>query len=124
MSTTSHAELVERYLAMWNATDPAARRELVSRTVTAEATYVDPMAEVAGVEAIAGLIAAVQAQFPGHRFTLHSGPDAHHDRVRFRWALAPDGEEPVAIGLDVAELAADGRMQAITGFLEPVEQAG
>jgi hypothetical protein len=71
--------------------------------------------------AIGGLIGAVQAQFPGHRFTLHSGPDVHHDRVRFRWALAPDGGRPVAIGLDVAELAPDGRLRAITGFLDPVD---
>lgn len=120
MSTTTHAPLVESYVAMWNETDADARRALVEQVMTEEASYVDPMAEVAGTDAIVGLIAAVQAQFPGHRFELHDGPENHHDRVRFRWALRADGGQPVAIGLDVAELAPDGRMRSVTGFLDPV----
>jgi SnoaL-like domain len=120
MTTNSHQDLVNTYLAMWNETDRDARRALGERVMTAEATYVDPMADVAGLEAMSELIASVQAQFPGHRFELHTQPEAHHDRLRFRWALVPDGGEPVAIGLDVAELEDDGRIVAITGFLDPV----
>jgi hypothetical protein len=52
---------------------------------------------------IAAMIGGAQQQFPGHRFELASGPDAHHDRVRFAWTLT-----------------GDGRLQAVTGFLEPV----
>jgi hypothetical protein len=40
--------------------------------------------------------------------------------VRFTWSLAAaDGGDPVAIGVDFATVADDGRMRAITGFLEP-----
>ena len=60
-----------------------------------------------------------RAPLPGHRFTLIAGPEAHHDRVRFTWSLAADGAAPVAIGVDFARLAGDGRMRSITGFLEP-----
>ena len=121
MSTTStHAALVESYLEMWNEADPAARRSLIEHVMTPDSTYVDPMAEVSGTDAIGELIAAVQGQFPGHRFELHTAPDAHHDSVRFRWALVADDAEPVAIGLDVAQLAADGRMRSVTGFLDPI----
>lgn len=56
---------------------------------------------------------------PGHSFKLHDGPDAHRDRLRVRWALRADGNQPIAIGLDVAELAPDGRMRRVTGFLDP-----
>jgi hypothetical protein len=44
MSTTTHTGLVEDYLEMWNETDAEARRGLVKRVMTDDATYVDPMA--------------------------------------------------------------------------------
>ena len=111
--------LVQTYIAMWNESDPERRRDLVAQTVTDDAEYVDPVMECAGVDGIAGMIGAAQAQFPGHHFTLIAGPEAHHDRLRFTWSLAADGAAPVAIGVDFARLADDGRMRSITGFLEP-----
>lgn len=117
---TATTTLVDDYLAAWNATDADARRTLIGRVFTDDATYVDPQAEVAGAAAIDGLIAAVQEQFPGFVFTLAAGPDAHHDRVRFSWHLGPADGAPIALGLDVATVAPDGRLQAVTGFLEPV----
>ena len=117
MSDTT--KIVDSYIAMWNETDPERRRELVAQTVTDDADYVDPVMEGAGVDGIAGMIGAAQAQFPGHRFTLIAGPEFHHDRVRFTWSLAADGAAPVAVGVDFATVGEDGRMRSITGFLEP-----
>ncbi len=117
---TDTQTLVDSYIAMWNERDPARRRELVADTVTENATYVDPLMEGDGVEQITAMIGAAQDQYPGHTFALHAGPDIHHDRVRFSWTLSPDGGDPIAIGIDFATVADDGRMQAITGFLEPV----
>jgi hypothetical protein len=66
------------------------------------------------------MIAAAQQQFPGHRFELTMGPDAHNDRVRFAWSMVPDaGGVPVAAGVDFAIVADDGRLRSVTGFLEP-----
>ena len=122
MSTaTNETAFVASYLAIWNETDSSNRREMIEQAMTEEVTYVDPVAEVTGRDALSALIAAVQAQFPGHRFELHTEPDAHHDRVRFRWALTSDDGAPVAIGLDIAELDGDGRARAVTGFLDPVQ---
>lgn len=112
--------LVADYLAMWNEPDAERRRDLVARTVTPDAEYVDPGMEGAGIDGIATMIGAAQEQFPGHRFSLHSGPDEHHDRVRFSWSLSADGAAPVAIGTDIVRLSDDGRMRLITGFLDPV----
>jgi hypothetical protein len=89
--------LVQDYLAMWNEADPEARRTLVARTVTDDATYRDPMMSGDGVDGISAMIGAAQAQFPGHRFALHAGPDAHHDCLRFSWSLAANGGAPVAV---------------------------
>jgi hypothetical protein len=111
--------LVESYIAMWNETDPGRRRALVADTVTGDASYVDPVMSGDGIDGIATMIAGAQEQFPGHRFALVSGPDTHHDRIRFSWSLARDGDEPIAVGVDFVTLADDGRMRSVTGFLEP-----
>jgi hypothetical protein len=110
--------LIDDYIGMWNETDPERRRGLVASTVSEEASYLDPIMSGQGVAGIDAMIAGAQAQYPGHRFRLLAGPDAHHDRVRFSWTLAPEGGEPIAIGIDFATLATDGRMREITGFLE------
>jgi hypothetical protein len=111
--------VVGNYISMWNETDPEQRRQLVAQVVTEDATYVDPLMTGDGVDGISAMIGVAQQQYPGHRFALVAGPDAHHDRVRFSWSLAPDRGAPIAIGIDFATVAGDGRMRSITGFLEP-----
>ncbi|MFL5844760.1 MAG: nuclear transport factor 2 family protein [Solirubrobacteraceae bacterium] len=107
---------VNDYLAAWNEGDAARRRALVGQAFAEDARYLDPHFEGAGTDGIAEMIGGVQGQFPGHRFELADGPDAHHDRVRFTWHLqGPDG--PVAIGTDFATVAEDGRLRDVTGFL-------
>jgi hypothetical protein len=110
--------IVEQYIASWNEADPERRRALVSETWTDGGSYVDPLMAGRGADAIAAMIGAAQAQFPGHRFELSFGPDAHNGNVRFAWSLV-GGAGPVAAGVDFATVAPDGRLDAVTGFLEP-----
>jgi hypothetical protein len=117
---TDMTTLVHDYLAAWNETDAARRRTLVDRVFTPDAEYVDPQMAGTGADGIDALIAGVHERFPGFRFTLATGPDAHNDRVRFSWHLGPDGGDPIALGIDFATVARDGRLQQVTGFLEPV----
>ncbi|WP_433787002.1 nuclear transport factor 2 family protein [Actinomycetospora sp. CA-101289] len=120
MSTTT-TTLVDRYLAAWNATDPAARREAIAAVFAPDARYVDPMADVSGHDGVDALIAGAQARFAGLVFTPGEVQDAHHDVLRFTWHLAPEGAvEPVVIGFDVAEIAEDGRLRRVHGFLDRV----
>jgi SnoaL-like domain len=117
---TDTTTLVRRYLAAWNATDPAARREAIAAVFTPDARYVDPMADVRGHDGVDALIAGAQAQFAGLEFSPGDVLDAHHDVVRFTWHLGPAGAEPVVIGFDVAEVAEDGRLERVHGFLDRV----
>ncbi|PVZ14712.1 nuclear transport factor 2 family protein [Actinomycetospora cinnamomea] len=119
-TATDTAALVDRYLAAWNAGDPQARREAVAAAFTEDARYVDPLADVTGHEGLDGLIAGVQEQFAGLTFSCGELLDAHHDVVRFTWHLGPAGAEPVVIGFDVAEIADDGRLRRVHGFLDRV----
>jgi hypothetical protein len=77
----------------------------------------DPLMAGSGVEEITAMIGAAQAQFPGHRFELAFGPDAHNDVARFAWTLVGAGGT-VAKGVDFASVAPDGRLRNVTGFLE------
>lgn len=113
-------DITTRYLACWNESDPATRRKLVEDVFAPDASYVDPMVEAYGIDAIDATIAAVQAQFPGFGFTPIGAPDAHHNQVRFSWGLGPDGAEPPVVGSDVAVTDGDGRITTVLGFLDRV----
>ncbi|RSN10635.1 polyketide cyclase [Nonomuraea sp. WAC 01424] len=113
-------ELVERYIAAWNETDADALAKAVAELWTEDATYTDPMAEVAGHAGIAAVIEGAQGMFPGLVFTAGEVFDAHHNIARFTWHLGPAGEEPLAVGFDVVELAEDGRIRRVLGFLDKV----
>ena len=108
--------IVDTYLAMWNETDPKRRARLIEQAWVGDGRYADPMLEARGHGALGEMVAGVQAKFPGHRFRRRSGVDTHHEQLRFAWDLvAPDGAVVVA-GIDIGAVAADGRLERITGF--------
>ncbi len=113
-------ELAEKYIAMWNETDPPARRALISEVWSSGGRYVDPLAAVTGHDEIDALVAGAQAQFPGMTFRLASAVDAHHDQGRFTWELGPEGAEAPVVGFDVAQRDGDGRLALVLGFLDKV----
>ena len=113
-------EVIERYIACWNQTDPGLRRKLIDEVWAADASYTDPLGEAIGREAIDATIAAVQEQFPGFSFTLLGSVDSHHRQARFTWGMSPDGAEPVVVGFDVAVAGDDGRLATVLGFLDKV----
>ncbi|MGN6226057.1 MAG: nuclear transport factor 2 family protein [Dyella sp.] len=120
---TATRQLIENYLKGWNEIDPLRRRALIEDVYAEHATYVDPMIEARGWEAIDATIAAVQNMFPGHVFRLAGEVDAHHDIARFHWHLAePGADEPLVIGFDVAVLD-NGRIRQVRGFLDKVPVA-
>ena len=107
---------VDTYFAMWNEDFPGRRAELIEQAWAADGAYIDPLLQADGYPALTAMVEAVHEKFPGYRFRRLSGVDVHHDHARFAWDLAgPDGTVAVA-GIDVAELAPDGRLQRITGF--------
>ncbi|WP_280503537.1 nuclear transport factor 2 family protein [Nocardia farcinica] len=115
-------DLVAQYLAIWNTTDPVARRAAIARVFTDRPAYVDPLMDLSGREAIDAGIAAVQSQFPGLVFRLAGPVDAHHEQARFRWELGPADGAAVVVGFDVAILDG-GRIDRVYGFLDQVPAA-
>jgi hypothetical protein len=115
--------MVDTYLAMWNETNPARRAEHIQRAWIDGGHYVDPQLEAEGHAALAEMVGAVQARFPGHRFRRVSGVDAHHDQVRFAWELVAANGAVVVAGIDVGTLASDNRLSRITGFFGELPKA-
>ena len=115
-TATAIEQLVDRYLAVWNETDPDARRALIARTWTEDGSYLDPLLEGEGHDGIDAAIGGAQPQFPDLRFRRTSDVDAHHDVVRFSWALGPE-DSPALAGVDFGVVAV-GLFRSITGFFD------
>jgi SnoaL-like domain len=113
-------QLAAAYVAMWNAQDPAERRELVDALCAPEVRYTDPLCDVSGAADLAATIAAVQEQFPGFAFTLLGAVDGHHDQARFGWELGPAGVPAPVAGFDVVMTDEAGKVTRVLGFLDRV----
>jgi hypothetical protein len=110
-------DLIDCYIQAWNEGDAERRRNLIARTWTPDARYIDPLLEGEGHGGIDGMIESVQARFPDHRFRRTSEVEEHHDRLRFTWELAPADGPAMVKGTDIGILA-DGRLQAMIGFFD------
>jgi hypothetical protein len=120
---TDPKEIAAGYIALWNETDPGRRQALLAQHWAPDASYVDPLMAGRGTAEIEALIAGVQQRFPDFRFKLIGKPDGYADRVRFSWSLGPgDFVDAPIEGTDFATLA-DGRIRAVTGFLDKVPAA-
>ncbi len=117
MPTTKEA--VSAYMAAWNEADEAKRRRLLDTAWADDGRYTDPMADAPGRDALIDLITQFQKQMPGAAIAQVSGIDEHHGRLRFAWKMqGPDGSTRME-GIDIGQLAEDGRIQSIVGFFGP-----
>jgi hypothetical protein len=121
---TDVASTVDTYLAAYSEPDSQRRSALIDQAWVPDGRLIDPPMTGEGRGGISEMADALQQQFAGHRFRRVSAIDTHHDQLRFAWELvAPDGTVAVA-GLDVGELADDGRLRRITGFFGELTTAG
>jgi SnoaL-like domain len=117
MSTINEA--VVNYIAAWNERDSARRRAVVAKTWTEHGSYIDAHRNGIGHDAIDAMISQTQSMLPGYKVRLVSGIEAHNNRVRFSWAAGGTPEAPLYLaGTDFAELASDGRLQSVAGFVD------
>ena len=113
-------EVVNSWMDAWNEADAERRRELVSRSFVAHGRYADPFLAVEGTEAIADSLGQLRELFPGHFVRRKSGVEAHFGRIRYAWELLDPLGSVVTDGVDVAELAQDGRFQHLVGWVGQV----
>ena len=133
------AELVDRYVAVWNEVDPdvrcAAVRELWAEDgvhvlqppremldAAAAIGFINPVLEARGHRALEARVTRAHDEFvaPG-QFRFHHRQDAVRlgDVVKFRWEMVPaGGGDAAAVGLEFLKLGADGRILSDYQFIE------
>jgi hypothetical protein len=122
-TVTNLTTTVDTLLAAWNEPNPTRRAELIERVWATDGRLIDPPLAAEGHAGISDMVATLQTQFPGHRFRRSSGIDEHHGYLRYGWELVgPEGAVALA-GIDVGELAEDGKLRRITGFFGPLPAA-
>jgi hypothetical protein len=114
MATTK--ETVNGYVAAWNEGDVAKRRALLEKTWADDGRYTDPMSDAQGREALIELISGFQSQYTGASIAIASGIDEHHGRLRFAWKMSGPDASTQMEGIDIGQLAHNGRLQSIVGF--------
>ena len=116
-------DFVDRYVAAWNEPDESLRRAIVAELWAQDGAHFTNTSESYGHDAIAARIARAFDRFVGSgefRFRALNGVDAHHDTLKFYWAMVPQGGGMVgAVGSDFIVLDAEGRIRADYQFIEP-----
>ena len=117
-TTNDLSALIDRYIAIWNETDPVARRTLIDATWAKDATYRDPLLTGTGRDGIDEMTAGFQQARPGHTFELTSEHPHDEGAHRFDWRLLSPTGEVMVVGSDAYELDANGRLQTIVGAFQ------
>jgi hypothetical protein len=106
------------YVEAWNERDVERQRDLLTRSVTADVVLIHPtFGRSCGIDALARHIGAYQAAMPETRVVLTSGIDHHNQVARYAWQVADTADgHPLVAGIDVVELADDGRLARILLF--------
>lgn len=115
---------VDAYTGSWNEPDEDARRALLEKAWADDGRYSDPSADVKGRDALIAHISSFQKNpsMKGFSLARTSGVDAHHNVLRFNWALKSADGNVVMEGVDFGVLDDDGRFQSITGFFGPMPE--
>jgi SnoaL-like domain len=108
--------LWQRYARIWS-DPPSTRAEELEACLTEECSYCDVNGQLHGRDELSRYMGGFQVSVKGGRFEILSVIH-HHDRMLANWRLlGPDGNV-LQTGRSFAMIAADGRLQHITGFFD------
>lgn len=109
MTDNSSLEAVEQYVDFWNARADSRFAD--------DVTYRAPIGILHGVDALVDFRTQFAEHQPGYVFRPRTDPEAHHGRARLQWELVVDGAS-FATGTDILEIDEEGRVAAVSGFLD------
>lgn len=113
------AAIVDAYFAAWAEPDPTARRQALATIVTDGVTFRDPFGCTRGLDDLHAHIGAAQFHMPGVRLERKGDVRQCQGTALADWmAVAEDGS-PRGHGMNVFELASDGRIAGAVGFWVP-----
>jgi hypothetical protein len=117
-------QVVENYVAAWNAKTSEERQSLLATCMTADVVYIDPHLPdpIQGIEEMQALIERFRGRFD-HNLEPEGKIDTHHHVFRLRWKLERDNGEMLSCGLMVGDLSADGIIERVVHFIDPAPPA-
>jgi hypothetical protein len=120
MDESQFLRAFEPYYEAFAEYDETRRLQLLRQAMTPDAEIWGPKRLFAGYEQISEKIRGFHETWPGHRLVLDTGLNIFQNSARVGGAiLGPDGDVR-ARGEAVIELAADGRIQRVLPFWEPL----
>jgi hypothetical protein len=112
---------IDDYFAAWNEPRSEDRLALLEHSVTADVELIHPTwGRSRGIEALMEHIEGYTAALPDTRIVLSSGLDAHNDVIRYGWEIIDHDGQRMMEGVDVVELADDGRLRRVILFHGPL----
>ncbi|ONH28831.1 nuclear transport factor 2 family protein [Pseudofrankia asymbiotica] len=100
----------------WTAPDTGKRAALLAEVCADDVAYANPLKSCVGPRALAELIGELTAAYPGYLPVRTSGVDAHHDAVRYAWALRDRAGQSVLTGVEIVRFTPEGRLTSIVSF--------
>jgi len=117
-SKSERSELVdtiERYVRFWN---PGADDAFTAETLVEDVEYCAPVGVLTGSAALVDFRRQFTDHMGSYEFRRRTALDLHHDRARLSWELVTATGDSFAEGTDVLTVADDGRVRAVTVFLD------
>lgn len=114
-------EFADRYVAVWNETDPQARRKGVEELWAPDGRYANAVAESRGHEAIAAQVGYAHDAYAEGGITFRSCNNANgqHNTLRFNWVMVSATTGALeAVGFDFVILDDEGRIVADHQFFD------
>lgn len=118
---TSAQQLADRYVAVWNETNPAARRDAIAQLWLPDGVHYVTTREARGYAALEERIIGSHnknVRDAGHVFRAVKNAQALHRVITFNWEMIrPATVEVLAVGLEFLEIDADGRINRDFQFI-------
>jgi hypothetical protein len=112
------------YIAAWSEADATKRNAKLAASVAKDVYYADlTPVKTTTLADLSKHMGAQITKYRGVRMKKLSGPDLHHERMRFLWARTDTTDAPIADGLDYMEVGPDGKFTRIVGHFDPVPPA-
>ena len=116
--TLAVAQTVAVYGAAWNQTDAASVHKFLDKAWADKGQYADPTIAVRGRDELTAYILKFRAKVGAAQLALRWPVAVHHGWFSFAWeVVAPDGSVTLK-GVDIGQLAGDGRIKRIVGFFD------
>ncbi|WP_428660413.1 hypothetical protein [Runella sp.] len=111
--------LQDSLLGVWNNRNSVERLTLMEKIYNSDILFFedDKSEPIVGIESIDNLIQKLQQDWPADfEFTLTEAPKSNHNVQHISWQLGASGQQPVAVGVDVAVIE-DGKIKSLYLFL-------